>query len=393
MKLARLAVAAALMALPAAFAQSVTVPMIVEGNAPIIEVQVRSGERVRTARFLIDTGAGAVEIGSKVMADVAAVAAGPESNDGGDRIVPLQGLAFSVGGFGLDLRDVKVIGLSDSVRTMARNATEGILSASVLRKYRVIFDYPGHSFTIAVPGGKPRGQRVPTAIAADSGYPRILATIGGKPYGFLLDTGASFSMLSRSLMDEWSAKNPRWPTVTGAAGFANMVGNDADKGPMLRISNVKIGTFSLADVAMVSRTVGTYEKFMSEMMSEPIVGAIAGNILRDFRVEIDYQNGATYFERESRTTDNDLVSVGLILALANNGDPVITALCSAAGEDVKSGVQLRDRLIAVDGKPVNGLPLAAIAVLLSGKAGTSRRLTLKRNGQQLDVTVTTRKLL
>jgi len=392
-RIALVAVAFASSGTSVALAQTVTVPMIVEGNAPIIEVQVRNGEHVRTARFLIDTGGGAVQIGSKLMADLSAVPSGPGSNEGGDRIVPLQGLAFNVDGFGLDLKGVNVIGLPDSVRTMARNATEGTLSASVLRKYRVVFDYPGHTFTITAAGGKPRGEKIPTTIATVSGYPRIEATIGGKRYGFLLDTGASFSMLSRTVLEEWSAQNPLWPIAIGAAGFANMVGNDADKGPMLRISKVKIGSFSLADVAMVSRAPGVYETVMSEMMSAPIAGAIAGNVLRDFRVEIDYRNEATYFERKLHATDEDLVSVGLILGLANNGDPVVTALCSTAGEDVKHGVQLRDRPVAVDGKIVNGEPLAVIARLLSGTAGTSRRLTLRRAGLQLDVDVRTKKLL
>ena len=75
-----------------------------------------------------------------------------------------------------------------------------------------------------------------------------------------------------------------------------MLGNDADKGPLLRVAKVKIGSFVLPDVAMVSRPVGIYEKFMSDMMTAPLIGAIAGNVLRDFRVEIDYRNGATYLE-------------------------------------------------------------------------------------------------
>ncbi len=116
------------------------------------------------------------------------------------------------------------------------------------------------------------------------------------------------------------------------------------------------------------------------------------NVLRDFRVEIDYRSGATYLEGV-HSADGDLVTVGLVLGLANNGDPVVTAVSSAAGEDVKKSVLVRDRLIAVDGRTVNGEPLAAIAELLSGEAGTLRRLTIRRNGQQIDVAVRTKKLL
>lgn len=367
--------------------------MIVEGNAPIIEAQVRHGQRVRTARFLIDTGGGAIFIGSNVMTDIAAVPSGPEQTEGGERLVPLQGLTISVGGLELDLSGVKVVGTPANIRTMDRNTIEGILPASLLRKYRVVFDYPAQRFTIGAPGGAARGRRITSPIDAESGYPRIEAEIAGTKYGFLLDTGASFSMVSRAVLEGWSGQNPRWPTMTGAAGFANMSGNDPDKGPLLRVAKLKIGSFALPDVAMVSRSVGIYEKSMSDMMTAPIVGAIAGNVLRDFRVEIDYLSGATYLEEKLHSTDRDLVTVGLILGFANNRDPAVTAVCSAAGEDVKKSVLVRDRLIAVDGRTVNGEPLAAIAELLSGEVGTLRRLTIRRNGQQLDVAVRTKKLL
>src|ERR1700676_386234 len=54
-------------------AASVTVPLIVEGNAPIIELAfpLPSG-KLRKARFLVDTGGGALLLGKKLMADISA---------------------------------------------------------------------------------------------------------------------------------------------------------------------------------------------------------------------------------------------------------------------------------------------------------------------------------
>jgi len=39
---------------------------------------------------------------------------------------------------------------------------------------------------------------------------------------------------------------------------------------------------------------GTFERYMSSMMTAPIVGSLAGNVLRGFRVELDYPGKRLY---------------------------------------------------------------------------------------------------
>ena len=128
-------------------------------------------------------------------------------------------------------------------------------------------------------------------------------------------------------------------------------------------------------------------------MTAPIIGALAGNVLRDFRVEIDYQNGFTYFERSGSSTDLDRLSVGLILARGSGGVLVVSGVSSNASPDVASSVLAGDRLIAVDGIALTGRPLAAAAEALMGKAGTTKKLTLKRGGAPVTVSVTVKALL
>ena len=46
-----------------------------------------------------------------------------------------------------------------------------------------------------------RGVKVETPISSPSGFPRIELQIGGATHGFLLDTGASFTMISRTVLE------------------------------------------------------------------------------------------------------------------------------------------------------------------------------------------------
>lgn len=50
----------------------------------------------------------------------------------------------------------------------------------------------------------------------------------------------------------------------------------------------------LVDFGVVSRQAGVFEKWMSSMMTAPIVGSLAGNVLKRFRVDLDYPNQKLY---------------------------------------------------------------------------------------------------
>jgi len=111
----------------------VTVPLIVEGNAPIIELEfpMQSG-KLRKARFLVDTGGGALLLGNKLMADVGAKADGPPIEDEGSPIQPLIPMQVELCGMALDLTGVSVAGLPASEWAGPRNEAEGIIPASLL---------------------------------------------------------------------------------------------------------------------------------------------------------------------------------------------------------------------------------------------------------------------
>ncbi|SPF36731.1 putative PDZ/DHR/GLGF domain protein [Candidatus Sulfopaludibacter sp. SbA4] len=378
-----------------AFAQPITLPMNLEGNAPIVELELTKGSGgVRKARFLVDTGGGAVIMGSKVVADIGAKTKGPAMSEDGARFAPLNPLTVRAGGQDLDLSGVPLFGQIDAERIGARDDAEGMIPGRLLRHYHAIFDYPGRTLTLAKPGSvEPRGVKLKAGIGPSNGFPRIEIQIAGQTYGFLLDTGATFTMISRVALEQWAKANPDWPTATGAVGFANMFGGKMEsEALMMRISEMKIGSVSVANAAAVSRPDGTFEKYMSGMMTAPIIGSVAGNVLRNFRVEIDYQGGWVYLQRGSNSAPEP-AAVGLVLTPGKDGALMVSAVSSKAAADVSSGVHPGDRLIAIDDAPMTGKVLTAAAEALQGMRDATKRLTLERGGERVAVTVTCENLL
>ncbi|WP_394836070.1 hypothetical protein LVJ94_04080 [Pendulispora rubella] len=87
-----------------------------------------------------------------------------------------------------------------------------------------------------------------------------------------------------------------------------------------------------------------------------LVGSIAGNVLRDFRVGIDYVRGVTYLEQHAAAHDGDLDSPGLVLKVPNTGEFQIVALAKPRRSEIASPALPGDRLLTIDGltAPVRG---------------------------------------
>ena len=86
----------------------------------------------------------------------------------------------------------------------------------VLSQYHVVFDYPARTFTLAASGVlTPRGTSLPMRVGNASGFPRTELQIDGTSYAMLLDTGASFTMVSEVLLKAWGVRHPQWPRYPG----------------------------------------------------------------------------------------------------------------------------------------------------------------------------------
>ncbi len=369
--------------------------MSLEENRIFIELELRgpSGRTLR-ARATIDTGGGGFLVTEKVANELGLARAGEALREGGKELVPIAAPGIVLGGMELSLGHALPMRVTGAAEVMPGSGAQVFLPARVLMQYDVVFDYPARTFSVARPGeGEFRGVRIPSPAHAETGFPRIEAVVDGKPHGFLLDTGASYTMVSQALVEAWSQQHRDWPTLTGAVLEANMLGKkDADL-HLLRVPSMEIGGMAVRAVGVVSRPEGVFERWMSENMTAPIVGSIAGNMLRDFCVGIDYAHGATYLEQHAGPHDGDLDSPGLVLAFEDGGELDVAGLARTGSGEIPPAVHPRDRLLAVDGLSVTGATRGKVFDALRGKPGQSRNLRIERDGRTMSLDAPIRHLL
>ena len=245
-----------------------TVPIELRDNRIFVQLTcVRPDGYLRQARFQVDSGGGSVILSESLSHDLGLKSIGSPSEEEGEKFQPVTSPEIRIGEMPLNLSDVStIVTVGSKGEFSPGSGAEGFFPAPLLRKYEVVFDYPARQFTVAQPGAlKPRGVPVQSPIGANSGFPRIELTVDGEKYGFLLDTGAAYTMISQTLIDKWKAAHSDWPRCIGAVGAANMIGGAFDaKAEMLRLAAMRWGTFNLPRVGVVSRPPGTFEKRMSE---------------------------------------------------------------------------------------------------------------------------------
>ena len=277
-----------------------TVPLHVEGNRPLVDLTFRKADgSTRRARFLVDSGGGGFLIVEPLAKELGLTLGETMREDGSEFAVVTSAVAVSVDTVPLELdtkRVLVMVGATNMLPRAAPGRAEGMLPGHVLARYHVVFDYPKGTFTIAKPGAlTSQGTALEMPVNAESGFPRTEIVVDGKTYALLLDTGASFTMVSQALLESWGAAHPAWQRHKGAHGDAATLGGQALE--TLYIPAGSWGGHALASFGVVSQQTGVFEKWMSSMMTAPIVGALAGNVLTQFRVDLDYPNQKLYLSR------------------------------------------------------------------------------------------------
>jgi predicted aspartyl protease len=269
----------------------------VEGNRPFVDITFyRADGSQRSARFLVDTGGGGFLLAEPLARDVGLRWGAAQREEDKEFAVVAEPPSPSIGGVALELEPTRVfvmIGTDNILPPAAPGRAEGMLPGHVLVRYHIVFDYPQGRFTIARHGVlTPRGTQSPMPVAARSGFPRTEVEVDGEVHGFLLDTGASFTMVSEALLKSWGEKHSDWPRHEGADGDAKTLGGQTLETMFVPVA--KWGPHELREFGVTSQREGAFERYMSPMMAAPILGALGGNVLKRFRVELDYKNERMY---------------------------------------------------------------------------------------------------
>ena len=370
--------------------RSATTRMEVRDNRAFIPLQVTgTNGKKKTVLFWVDSGGDSVFLGGPLADELGLQRAGESFQAMGGR--PAHRVSkpmLSIAGMNIDLQQVPVSASESSFRNLfAGVEAEGFLPAAVLKLYDVVFDYPARSFTLAYSGSLVHhGVPIPMSVKRETGLPRIEVVIAGQTYGFMLDTGAAYAGISLAMMNKWIIEHPSWAHSVGAVGFANMVGKQYDltKG-LLRIPEVRWGPILIRNVGFMSQPAGVYETIDSADMTAPIIGVLAGNVLRHFRLDLDYPADIAYISPADTVNAADLDCVGLIVQITEAGSVVISGVAQRNASPEVNGIQAGDILLRIDGHSVTGATRATVLNYLSGTVGEARHLTIRRGLQELSV--------
>jgi PDZ domain len=166
---------------------------------------------------------------------------------------------------------------------------------------------------------------------------------------------------------------------------------------ILRLPEIKIGSLSLKQVGALgiapeappippapgqSKVEGHFFDWYSRKTPEPVIGWLGGNVLRGFRLMIDFPGRTSYWERVSDLDPNDLDQVGVTLEKRSDGY-FIAGIAEKAGKPTVDAVRVGDKLIQVDGVLLSEATRGAIFAALHGDPGSVRMLVLDRDGRQL----------
>ena len=292
---------------------STVIPFQSSDSRPVLTVRV-NGQK-EPLRFVLDTGSGMSVVSLETAERL------------GIRPVARGGLARAVGGGGkfeivygflesLELGDVKVENVPVYIRHFYDDKTkvDGYLGLSMISKFVTAVDYGQRSFTLVrqrqsgtldlvqptPPADLPADAAGSKAVeiplrTTSSGFLSGEVYLSGidKPFNFIIDTGASISVLSEKLgaLEELSNfLTPHRMRVFGAAGVAEDV-------KTMLLPSVMLGSFTreqvnvaILDLESVNETSG----FIQD-------GILGGNFLRHFRVAFDFRRGVIRLEPLKQT--------------------------------------------------------------------------------------------
>jgi hypothetical protein len=361
---------------------SVTVPFEMDHNRMFIEVEfILPDGTGRKARAWVDTGNEAV-----VLQEPLARELGFEVPAGKEEFVALpKSPALRLSGVPLDTAKIPA-GALRGPRLRPGLLVEAQLPANLFLPYHVILDYPAKTLTVAKPGVlKPRGAPVPCRVNPETGLFLVDAVLDGETVALGIDNGSSYTWVSDTLTKAWQGRHPEWPSGVGAVGAANFFGFGFERlGVLMRLPEMGIGTLTARNAGVAGLPQGMFDWY-SKKSAGPVRGFIGANVLKGYRLELDFAGKMTYWEAGPAPDPNDLDIVGLNLRPEADGGYTVAGVAVKDGEPSVEEVRPGDRLISVDGRDTAGLAMGAVVDSLRGAPGTEHTLILERKGERITV--------
>jgi hypothetical protein len=291
---------------------------------------------------------------------------------GGRDLLPLYLAEDVVFGGGLRQPTVAFAGLSQGFGQVIR----GSLAAGVLTTIDSDLDFEAGEWRLYPDGRPPRQGYVRMARGIDEldskGSPRLFGTaaVNGRPFRFLLDTGAPSGLgLTRAAagaLGLWDDSRPFAPIRTRG------IGGEGGIGRLVRAESIELAGRRFERPIILLRNDETAPR-------REIDGIIGLDLLRGFNLSTDVRARELWLQPRARFTFADRYGLSG-LWLDQKGPGVEVADVGTGSPAQKAGLQVGDRL--------KGSDLATLVRRISGPPGTSVTLSVVRDGAVREVRFT-----
>ncbi len=195
------------------------------------------------------------------------------------------------------------------------NRCSGILGQDWFAGRIWTLDYPAQKLILREANDVPR---VPTEHRTTLGFrtegmgrrtghlPRVVIKIAGESISMLLNTGATVTLSDETVKTLADGKD-----AIRAASFITDIrlaawrkahswrviekAERGGTGTMIEVPKITIAGYEVGPVWFTARPVGLYRNQISRRLDARVDGAIGGNLLKSFRVTLDYPNATAYF--------------------------------------------------------------------------------------------------
>jgi len=356
-------------------------------NRMIVEVELdRPDGSRRTARAWVDTGNQFLIVAEELALDIGLDRSALDQTDV-SRPLETSSPAPPVflGGSPLNVDGVAVQ-VTRGSRVWAGVPADMNLPASVFRDLHVVFDYPQRRLTVAETGQvQSVGLEVPCRIHPETGLFQVAATIDGNAVELGVDTGSVGTWLSADLTRAAGEQHPDWPQAIGAVGSVNFFGFPFESGgTLMRLPEIRIGAVHADEIAVLGLDRRLFDWY-SMKSAAPVVGILGANVLRGFRLEVDYPSQMSYWQPGPPLEPTDLDIVGLTLRPEADGSYTVAGVVQRDGVLTVKGVEPGDTLRRIGSLETHGASMGTVIEALRGMPGESRRLVVERGGERIEV--------
>ena len=371
----------------------VVLPFELRGELILLTAQVNG----QNARLILDTGSGI-----SVLDTAFARAAGIELSNqqvraqGARSVTTRMGTArlVQIGAVDMPNLPIAVVDLS-AVQERLGFDVRGTIGYELFTRYVAAVDYDARTLTLTNPAEfNYSGNGTVLPVLTQTRVPVVNATIVTRNSGtvnarLVLDLGSTnWSVrLGTRIVEQYNLDQD---TVSVTGIFGAGVGG-VTEGQLLRLPELRLGSLIIhrPSTALSRETSGAFGS--SNTTSDGTVGV---PVLRRTHLIIDYARSRVILEPRARFDLPDTVDAsGMWLILQESPAPVLRVSYVMRGSVADAaGIRPGDELLRIDGLGGPDLTIGRARTLLRD-AGTTRRLTLRRDGQTRTVPILLRSIM